>query len=181
MCILYHTRSFAGSILSAPLKHSQEGRLLRLLRLLGASHGSVVHFAHGKRSTWCQWHVCYAGLLSTVEIAWSYEPWRHRRGNCLVADASRLEPEAPRGGISEGRHRKETRRSRLATRQYTLVYTDSERTFARMKVAFGFIQQAQRRRCINRGPQGRLCRPRSEWESVPQVVGTEKCYVYTGY
>ena len=55
--------------------------------------------------------------------------------------------------------------------------TDSERTFARMKVPFEMLQRRRRRR-KNPAPQGRRCRPRSE--SVPQVVETEKRYVRTG-
>ena len=57
--------------------------------------------------------------------------------------------------------------------------TDSERAFARMKVLFEMVQQAQRRRCTIQGPQSWQCRARSA--SVPQVVTTEKCYVHADY
>ena len=46
-----------------------------------------------------------------------------------------------------------------------------------MKVPFEMLQQRRRRRCKNPAWQGWQCRLRSE--SVPQVVGTEKCYTFT--
>ena len=57
--------------------------------------------------------------------------------------------------------------------------TDFSRTRNRFYSPFGFLQRAQSRRCKN--PNGESNRFRVLQKSVPQVVTTEKCYVYTDY